>query len=91
MDIDYRKIGRRLRAAREQNRMSKRMNPNEVIIYKGVNQTVILTGTDFQSDEGFEKWYHWMNENAADKRPGRFIALWKISWSLKTVDNPRKS
>lgn len=55
--------------------MNKRTNSDDVIIYKGSHQTVILTHADFPSDEEFEKWYHWINENTTDRRFGRFIAL----------------
>ena len=36
--------------------MNKRTNSDDVIIYKGSHQTVILTHADFPSDEEFEKW-----------------------------------
>ena len=57
--------------------MNKRTNSDDVIIYKGSHQTVTLTRADFPSDEEFEKWYHWINENTTDRRFGRFITLWK--------------
>lgn len=55
--------------------MNKRTNSDDVIIYKGSHQTVTLTRADFPSDEEFEKWYHWINENTTDRRFGRFITL----------------
>lgn len=66
--------------------MNKRTNSDDVIIYKGSHQTVILTHADFPSDEEFEKWYHWINENTTDRRFGRFIALWKDMDFLESPD-----
>lgn len=66
--------------------MNKRTNSDDVIIYKGSHQTVILTHADFPSDEEFEKWYHWINENTTDRRFGRLIALWKDMDFLESPD-----
>ena len=52
--------------------MNKRTNSDDVIIYKGSHQTVILTHADFPSDEEFEKWYHW-------SRPVRAVCVTAIN------------
>lgn len=53
------------------------MKSKDVIVYKGTGHAVILTRADFQSDEEFEKWHRWLQENAADKRLGRAVCLWE--------------
>lgn len=53
------------------------MKHNEVIVYRGNDEAVILTREDFESEAEFEKWLLWMRENASEKRMGRAVCLWK--------------
>lgn len=68
------------------------MKLNDAIIYRGKDKTVILTREDFENEEEFEKWLHWMRENASSKGLGRSVRLWEdmsLVADLSEAETPR--